>query len=469
MKIVKRLIRTIIVLGIIFFILIGLPMILFHMETSAPLGDYNDTQETVFFQSLDDELSALITDDEAEGVTFRIGDSFINRMIQKQITAGNPKFQNPANVGELEHDYMMVFGIIGVKGVWTTLADDKLTVTAGADVVFGTTVVYQTGFEMEFNIVLAENQEYFLQIERIQLGAMKLPLDKAYDFANWLVQTIASKSLNDMIAEYLSFGVFDEEELSFTVGETELTDYLYDIKPTLAALLKVVYQESLLTMDISDEGFDIQLHLGAFRRLLADPDEPVFTRWESEADKAAFMTDLGEQAVLNAIANPLDPYIELSEADLNSILDYTLDEDVQFDVPFVLPLSGDEIEYTFASTNLFVRLNDDELSIHLLMSLSREGLAGSFDMQFNLSSTVSMNEGGDMILTIIEANLGQIDLDNEMLSTLIGVLDPNLMVGNTLVIPSEKVNEMFEGSGMEINDSYVIGSQLRLHYGIEGM
>jgi len=74
-----------------------------------------------------------------------------------------------------------------------------------------------------------------------------------------------------------------------------------------------------------------------------------------------------------------------------------------------------------------------------------------------------------MILTIIEANLGEIDLDNEMLSTLIGVLDPNLMVDNTLVIPSEKVNEMFEGSGMEINDSYVIGGQLRLHYGLEGM
>jgi|GEM_PF-1892866 len=226
MKIIKRLIRTVIVLGIIFFILIGLPMILFHMDTAAPLGDYNDTQETVFFQSLDDELS-------------------------------------------------------------------------------------------------------------------------------------------------------------FTVGETELTDYLYDVKPTLAALLKVVYKESLLTMDISDDGFDIQLRLGALRRLLTDPDEPVFTRWESEADKAVFMTDLGLQAVQGVINHPLDPYIELSEADLNSILDYTLDEDVQFDVPFVIPLLGDEIEYSFASTNLFVRLNDDELSIHLLMSLTREDLAGSFDMQFN--------------------------------------------------------------------------------------
>jgi hypothetical protein len=34
------------------------------------------------------------------------------------------------------------------------------------------------------------------------------------------------------------------------------------------------------------------------------------------------------------------------------------------------------------------------------------------------------------------------------------------------VIPAEDVNEMFEGSGMAINDSYVTGSVLRLHYGL---
>jgi len=361
---------------------------------------------------------------------------------------------------------MVAGGVLGVKGLWTTLTDDTLTVTAGADVVINNTRIYQTGIEMEFNIVLSENEEYYLQIERIQVGNMKLPLAGAYKFANSIATAIASKSINEMIAEYLSFGVFNEEELSFTVGETELADYLYGVDPTLAALLKIVYKESLLILDISNEGFDIELRLGQLRRLLTDPDEPAFDRWESEADKAAFMADLGTQAVLNAIANPLDPYIDMSEADLNSILDYTLDEDVQFEVPFVVPLSGTDIEYTFASTNLFIRMDADVLSIHLLMSLTRAGLVGSFDMQFNLSSHVSMNAGGDMILTVIEANLGQIDLDIATLATLFEIFDPTLMIDDTLVIPEEKVNEMFEGSGMAITDSYVTGSNLRLHYGI---
>jgi len=58
MKILRRLIKTVIILGLVFFVLIGLPLILFNMKTEAPIADYNATQETVFFQTLDDELSA---------------------------------------------------------------------------------------------------------------------------------------------------------------------------------------------------------------------------------------------------------------------------------------------------------------------------------------------------------------------------------------------------------------------------
>ncbi|HOJ44481.1 MAG TPA: hypothetical protein PK340_00380 [Bacilli bacterium] len=466
MKLIKAILKPFIILGIILFIIVGLPLILFNMKTEAPMDDYNDTQETLFFQGLDDGLSLLITDPSSEAVTLRITDSFINRMIQKALTADNDKFQNALYEGEMEYSYMMSFGILGVKGVWTTLEDDTLTVTAGADIVINGSRFYQTGFEMEFEIVLGENEEYFLKIERIQVGAMKLPLKQAYSLANSIASAIASKSLNEMIAEYLSFGQFDEEELSFTVGETGLTEYLFEVKPTLAALLKIVYKESLLILDISDEGFDVELRLGTLRKLLTDPSEPAFTKWESDADKAAFMADLSVQAINNAILNPFDPYIDMDEADLNSILDYTLDEDVQFEVPLTFPLLGNDIEYTFASTNLFVKLSGDEMSIHFLMSLTRDGLSGSFDMQFNLSSNVSMNTNGDMVLSILEANIGAIDLDNDMLSTLFSVFDPDLMVDNTLVIPAEDVNEMFEGSGMAINDSYVTGSVLRLHYGL---
>ncbi|MFA5235422.1 MAG: hypothetical protein WC399_01010 [Bacilli bacterium] len=464
----RRLIRTLITLSVIFFLLIGLPLILFHMKSAAPTEDYDEEVENGFFQALDDNLSALILDEEEDNFTLRVTDAFINRMIQKQLSSGNPKYLDPSFDGEPEHDYMMVAaGFVGLKGVWTTLTDDQLTITAGADVLISGTPVYQTGLELAFNIVLSEDDQYFLQIDKIQIGSMKLPKQAAFDFASSIVKAITSKSLNDMIAEQLSFGQFDEEELSLVVGEEGLTEYLYGIDPTFAAMLKLVYQESLLTLDISDGGFDVELNIGVFRRLLTDPDQPAFTPWEDEADKAAFMASFAAQAAINAVMNPTDPYIDLTESDINAILDYTLEEDVRFELPIEFTLDGADVEYTFASTNLFLCLDDDVLSAHLRMGLTKTGMAGSFDMQFNLTTNVDMNASGDMVLTVIESNLGEVDIDQAMLAALIATFDDNLMVDNTLVIPKEKVNEMFEGSGVVISDSYVLNSQLRLHYDLE--
>ena len=465
----KRLIRLLIIFLVIVFILIGLPLILFHMKTEAPIDQYNDATENAFYQALDDNLTSLVVDSEEDTMSIRVTDTFINRVIQKQLSAGNDKYQVATYEGELAYDYMVfVQDIVGVKGVWTTLTDDALTLTAGADILINGTVFYQTGLEMRFNIVLSENDQYFLQIDKIQIGNINLPKKQAFALTSSIVNMLTSKSLNDMIAEQLSFGTFEEEELSLVIGEVGLTEYLYTIDPTLSALLKLIYRESLLVLDISNGGFDIQLSMNALRRLITDLDAPSFTKWDSESDKVAFMADFALQAVTNALLNPLDPYIDLEEADINAILDYTLGEDVQFELPIEFMLNGVQKEYSFASTNLFLRLNDDELSAHLKMSLTKTDLVGSFDMQFNLNTNVSMNANGDIVLTVIDSNLGTIDIDNETLTALIGTLDPNLMVGDTLVIPEEKVNEMFEGSNIVINDSYVNGGLLRLHYGLAG-
>jgi hypothetical protein len=173
------------------------------------------------------------------------------------------------------------------------------------------------------------------------------------------------------------------------------------------------------------------------------------------------------QAIMNAAMNPTDPRIDLTEADVNAILDYYLQDKVKFELPIKFMLDGTEIEYIFSSTNLFITMVGDELSIHLLMTLAKTDMSGTFDMQFNLSSTVSMNSNGDMVLNIIEANLGDIILTTDMLSTLFGIFDDTLMVDNTLVVKKETLNSMFEGSGIVFDDSYVLNGELRLHFGLD--
>jgi hypothetical protein len=112
-------------------------------------------------------------------------------------------------------------------------------------------------------------------------------------------------------------------------------------------------------------------------------------------------------------------------------------------------------------------MQTDILSLHLKMKLEKENLAGSFEMQFNLRSNVSMNEDGDMVLTIIDAIIGGVVLNNETPKSSFDVFDDTLMGDNTLIIPKETLNEMFEESGIIINDSYVINANLQLRFGLD--
>ncbi len=467
-KLLKIVLWVVISLIILSTITVGVSMYLLHLETEAPVDQYVEASETAFYTSLNQELETLILDSEKNDVFIRLDEPFINRIIQKALSKDNPRYLDTAYVNEFAYDHMLAWGnFAGVKGIWTELTDDQLKVTAGADLAFGKNFVYQTGLEMVFDIVLSENEEYYLKVVDIKVGRMHPSLKQAYNLTNRIVTTFTKTSLNELIAENLSFGDFDTDELSFTVSETELTDYLHDIEPSFAALIKIMYQESLLMLDVSDQGFDITLGIGAFRRLISDVDEPSFDKWENDADKALFMADLAAQTIINATLHPLDPRIDLSEADLNSILDYTLKDKVQFNFPIEFTLSGEKIIYNFDSTNLFIRMDDDVLSLHLRMTLAKEGLAGTFDMQFNLETTVNMNPDGDMVLTIIQANIGEVELDNEILATMFALFDDSLMVDDTIVIPKEDLNEMFAGSGIIINDSYVVDDVLRLHFGLD--
>lgn len=467
-KWIRILIGVVVTLLVLLVIFVGVPLFLFHMNTDAPTEQYVPASETVFYSALDQELESLITDPEADQVFLRIDEAFINRLIQKALSGDNPKFLNPDNEGELAYDYMIVFGgIAGVKGVWTMVSDDQIKVTAGADLVFGRSLTYQTGVEIIFDIVLSENEEYYLKVAEITIGRMKPSLRQAFRLTDFIIKNLTQKSLNDMIAEQLAFGAFDADELSFTVSETELSEYLYAMNPAFAGLLKIVYQESLLTMDVSDEGFDVTIGIGAFRRFLDDQDEPAFDRWDTVVDKAMFMADIAAQAASNALLHPLDPQLELTEADVNAILDYTLGEKVQFRFPIEFSLDGEAVLYEFASTNLYVTMEDERLSAHLRMSLTKAGMAGAFEMQFNLETTVGMNSQDDMVLTIVQSNIGEVLLDNEILENLFALFDDTLFVDGAIVIPKEKINEMFEGSGIIIHDSYVIGGKLRLHFGLD--
>ncbi|PKK87071.1 MAG: hypothetical protein CVV63_02300 [Tenericutes bacterium HGW-Tenericutes-8] len=302
---------------------------------------------------------------------------------------------------------------------------------------------------------------------KIQTGKVSLPLKTGANITSFFIERLQGKSLNELVVDSLPFGELNTDELSFSVGEQELTDYLYTIDPTFAALLKVIYQENLLVMDFSDAGFDLSLNLGIFRRLSTDLDEVPFTKLEDDQDKADLMSGIATRAALEMVTNPTDPKLRLTEAELNQILDYQLQDSVSFEFPLEFMLNGVEQKYLFKSTNLYVRMIGNQLSVHLKMTLEKENFVGAFMMQFNLVTTVEIDATGDMVLTILSSNIGEVDLDNAILKMMVDTFDDTLMQGSTMVIPKEKLNEMFQGAGLVFDEGYVEAGELVLHFGIE--
>lgn len=465
MKILKKLVLFLVVIIVLFVVI---PLVLLSKKTQAPLADYQTSSETAFYQDLNADLEALMTDTESDYIDLTISEQFLNRAIQKELSKDNPKFQNDLYSDELDYRYMMLFSDqVGLKGVWTALEDDLIKITVGVDVLIGGNVVYQSALFVNLKIVLNDNDTYLFQILKIQTGKVSLPLKTGADITSFFIERLQGKSLNELVRDSLPFGQLDTDELSFSVGEQELTDYLYAIDPTFAALLKVIYQENLLVMDFSDAGFDLSMNLGVFRRLVTDLDEIPFTRLEDDQDKADLMAGIASKAALNVITNPSDPTINLTEEELNQILDYQLKDAVAFEFPLEFMLNGVEQKYLFKSTNLYVRMIGDQLSVHLKMTLEKENFVGSFIMQFNLVTTVAIDANGDMVLTILSSNIGEVDLDNAILKMMVDTFDETLMQGSTLVIPKEKLNEMFQGSGLVFDEGYVEAGELVLHFGLE--
>jgi hypothetical protein len=465
MKILKKLVLFLVVIIVLFVVI---PLVLLSKKTQAPLADYQTSSETAFYQDLNADLEALMTDTESDYIDLTMSEQFLNRAIQKELSKDNPKFQNDLYSDELDYRYMMLFSDqVGLKGVWTALEDDLIKITVGVDVLIGGNVVYQSALFVNLKIVLNDNDTYLFQILKIQTGKVSLPIKTGADITSFFIERLQGKSLNELVTDSLPFGQLDTDELSFSVGEQELTDYLYTIDPTFAALLKVIYQENLLVMDFSDAGFDLSMNLGIFRRLVTDLDEIPFTRLEDDQDKADLMAGIASKAALNVITNPSDPTINLTEEELNQILDYQLKDAVAFEFPLEFMLNGIEQKYLFKSTNLYVRMIGDQLSVHLKMTLEKEDFVGSFIMQFNLVTTVAIDAKGDMVLTILSSNIGEVDLDNTILKMMVDTFDETLMQGSTLVIPKEKLNDMFQGSGLVFDEGYVEAGELVLHFGLE--
>ena len=167
-------------------------------------------------------------DTNSDLIDLTVTEAFLNTVIQKELSKDNPKYLDETYKDTPDYRYMMMFSDqVGLKGVWTTLKDDLIKITVGADILLNGKTMYQTAISIDLKVVLNDGDTYLLQVKKIQVGKVALPIKQGVAITNFFVQKFQGKSLNELVVESLPFGAFDSTNLSFTVGEDELTDYLY--------------------------------------------------------------------------------------------------------------------------------------------------------------------------------------------------------------------------------------------------
>ena len=82
MKILKKLVLFLVVIIVLFVVI---PLVLLSKKTQAPLADYQTSSETAFYQDLNADLEALMTDTESDYIDLTMSEQFLKSCHSKRV------------------------------------------------------------------------------------------------------------------------------------------------------------------------------------------------------------------------------------------------------------------------------------------------------------------------------------------------------------------------------------------------
>ena len=462
--------KILIILAIVFtlsLILIAIPLIMFSKNYKVPTQQYAQT-ETYFMKHFDNEFQALVNDEDKAFIHTPLTEAYINQFIKNELFKDNPKYMDEAYKGELEYKYMHISSAGGmkaaIKGFFTDIKGNQIDVILSVDMLAGKTKLYQTGVLLRIDITKDDAGTHTLKVNRVVFGRTKLPLKNGIGMTNYIIKKINGKTLEAVINDALPFGKYDPNNIAVVVEESDIIDYVTKAHVGYGTLIKLIYDHDLLAIDVVDDGIDLGLAIGKLRRPLTDPNQPTFDPLTSPEEQVAFMTSLNTRLLAGFIANPVNPYVDLTEIETNKIVDYALKDNVKFNQEFPIKISPTEtVLYNIKSSNLFITMVDQTLKLHLEFTISRENIIKTFNIQLNMNSTIE-KVGDDIVITMLDAKISDIDLTHEEVMAIVDMYNPGMFENGKLTITKQQLNEMFLGAEMTIDDVEVINGQFRIHY-----
>lgn len=430
MRLFKWIFRIFLSLIILIVLVVGIPIAMLYKSVTPPATNNNLILEDV----IDNELEKLVDEtNNDKKLALSLDEEVINNEIKKLLVEAlkDNLSDDDKYVADLE-------GRIFIQGAWVELKEDIIDIHIGVHI-NAEILTFKTRLLISLKILESSPSKIVLKVNTIKAG--NLPLKWVLKMAPKLLDKYFNTDIDGMIANaFQGFGSYDAEKQEVTV---DIKSLLKESDEMIKAILKLIEEEELIIFgvnkDIDTFLFEIGLDLNKIKST-----KTILELLETE--KIRNEDDFNSYIKNKALTGLISSKISFSDKDFLKVLDYLMLESD----PLAKYLLEEKLylDYSIKLLIPYFEITDKAvLNIPILFGTETDNL------NINISLDVQFQKNNDdLILSFTNTTIGDVELDDELLKSLLtGLNSENTNInGLDFVLPN--FFKIFTEENIEVKD-----------------
>ncbi|MFP4177226.1 MAG: hypothetical protein ACLFTZ_00525 [Acholeplasmataceae bacterium] len=457
-----KLLFKLIVLPIIISLIIPVALLaIVYKDVSIPTTDFEASEEVELTAMVNDEFDRFLADeDENAAIALDFDQKRANSVLLSALREQNEFYLNEDAESDDIRNYVIKEDNYGYQGSWIRFRDDTIEIESGIHV-FVAGVTYRTSILMAFELTM-DTSEVVLKLDEFNLG--NLPLAWSFNTLGWGLEQFGGTDIDALLQDQTGDALsFDSDERTLRLDVDELLAQSFEDDPEtysmVNALLRFIDDNELLDLSVRDESIGTSLRLGR----MMDETEPFVLDEEDKIRDDAHMQQILASRGSSLLFSTLDtgsenPYLELDAFTLNRIFEYMM-RDQLAEEGIVQRIELIE-NYEMVARVPYVTIGEG-LVVHIPIEIMRvDDPDQSFRSIIRINTAPSM-DGKDLRLEIIDLAAGQVTLEGDDVSEILGMLGDNELIEDGAFVIRD-FDEQMDQSGMAIEDVRIAEQRLRI-------
>jgi len=390
---------------IFFLIVVVIPIAIMWKSVTPP-----EVESTTFdLESMIIEEIEYLTDDSNTDKTIGIGldENLINNEIKKAIVESMKD-----NLTD-DEGYVATFGDdrVMLQGAWVELSEDTIDIQVGLHI-DTSILIFKTRVLVRIKILEIGTERIELQINKINIG--NLPLRWIVRYAPGVAKTLFSFDIDKMINDAIDgIGTYDRKKVSITVNIDELlADNIAD-DVLMQHLFNIITENELVGIEIVEEedSTEIQAQID-LNKLKSNKTPIVLTESQRIKTEAEFNTFMQNKVFASAISGK----VTLNNIELSRIIDYFAVTDKN--VNYLMKQAVYE-DYEVVVLAPYFEIGE-KATLNVPIQFGKDGNYFKTNISIDIEFAKVDN---DLVLSFNNTNIGELALEDEMLSELLGEFD----------------------------------------------